>query len=64
MDDTIFEQDGKFYFLDETGDYRGPYKSRRQALRRLKGYTYWLDHGPTLWQRIYWGVRSATRRTH
>jgi len=48
---------GKWYWYDETYDIHGPYKSQHLALTDLLKYMYWLDHGPTVWQRIWWPIR-------
>lgn len=62
---------GKFppgwYYYDELGDWVGPYKSEKAAVRALLGYVYWLEHGPTRWQRIWlpvkWWARDFWRDT-
>lgn len=53
------EQDyTKWFFFDETGDEHGPYNSLRRATRELMKHCYWLEHGPTRWQRIWWPVKK------
>lgn len=42
----------QWYFYDETGDEYGPFRSERKATRELAKYLYWLDNGPTPWQRF------------
>ena len=46
-----------YFFYDEIGDTMGPYPTYNKAVKEMKAYAYWLDHGPTLWQRIWWPVR-------
>ena len=52
-------QRGDFwYFHDETDDEYGPYSSQQKALHELLRYCHWLDHGPTIWQRVWWAVKG------
>ena len=52
-------RDGKWFFSDESYDEHGPYKNRTAAEKDLKAYCYWLDHGPTLWQHLWWPSKRA-----
>lgn len=52
-------RNGKWYFYDEIADEYGPYRSLKAANRGLTAYCYWLNNGPTRWQRIWWPVRNA-----
>ena len=52
-----YERNDAWYFYDETGDEHGPYSSEKKALKNLLAYCYFLDHGPTLWQRVWWPIR-------
>lgn len=49
--------DDNWYFYDETGDDMGPYPSETRARKMLEAYCYWLDHGPTMWQSIWWPIK-------
>ena len=49
--------DGQWYWHDETGDEYGPYRRQRKAEKGLAEYIYWLDYGPTRWQRFWWPIR-------
>lgn len=45
-------------WYDETGnECEKLYKSQEAALRDMLNYIYWLNHGPTLWQRVWWPIR-------
>lgn len=33
------------------------FKSQNDALTDLMRYIRWLDHGPTIWQKLWWPVR-------
>lgn len=46
-----------WFFYDETGDSMGPYKTQRQAQKAMDDYGYFLNHGPTRWQRFWWPIR-------
>lgn len=63
-----YEENGKWWFYDETGDVHGPYRSEARANRNLTAYCCWLDKGPTRWQRIWWPAvyrtKSALRGFH
>lgn len=50
-----------WYYHDETGDWTGPFKSEKRALKELLGYAHWLEHGPTHWQRIWWPVKWGAK---
>lgn len=56
--DPIFRKnDGLWYFSDETwSEEYGPYKTREKAQKSLDKYVYWLDHGPTRWQKFWWPI--------
>lgn len=45
-------------WFDETGcDCEKLYASQEAALRDCLSYVRWLNHGPTLWQRVWWPLR-------
>lgn len=45
-------------WYDETGgECERTYRSRHAAYKDLMRYCYWLEHGPTLWQRMWWPLR-------
>jgi hypothetical protein len=46
-----------WFFYDETMEQMGPYKSFEIAKKAMDDYGYYLNHGPTLWQRICQFVR-------
>ena len=52
-----YVRNGMYYFYDETMDEHGPFKSIDKAYKELRNYNYWLEHGPTLWQRVWWSFR-------
>ena len=42
--DPVHEENGQWYFYDETwSDRLGPYESEKKARRKLKEYINWLD---------------------
>jgi hypothetical protein len=44
--DPVHEENGKWYFWDETeADRLGPYDSEEEARKRLSDYGRWLDEG-------------------
>ena len=46
-----------YFFYDEIGDPMGPYPSYKKALKEQERYAHWLNHGPTLWQLLWWPIR-------
>jgi hypothetical protein len=46
-----------WFFYDETGESMGPYSSLEIATKNMDAYGYWLNYGPTRWQRIWWPIR-------
>lgn len=45
-------------YLDETGcPSEKTFPNQQAALKELMAYIKWLNHGPNLWQRIWWPVR-------
>lgn len=45
-------------WFDEAGlDHEKVYASQSAALKDLLAYAHFLDHGPTLWQRVWWPAR-------
>lgn len=60
MDDRPYfsEFHQAWFFYDETGDIMGPFPSYKRAMKEYKAYCHWLNHGPTLWQRLWWPVQD------
>lgn len=58
MDDPHYSDLHNAYFwYDEIGDVQGPFSTYKKAKKARDAYAYWLDHGPTLWQRFWWPIR-------
>lgn len=47
---------GKWYWWDENGTYSKAYDTHSGALRDMLAYTRWMEDGPTLWERFWYGV--------
>lgn len=45
--DPHWEYKAGYYFIDETQDYMGPYKTEEEALKQSKLYYDWLDSDDT-----------------
>lgn len=41
----VVEDNGSFYFVDETGDTHGPYPTREKAVVMIKAYCIYLEEG-------------------
>jgi len=61
MNANPYERFGAWYFHDELGDEYGPFKTEAKAEKELKAYAKWLEHGPTLWQRVWWPIKGFFR---
>lgn len=64
MSDPVFSKDATgagWFFVDETGDEYGPYRSERSARKHLKRYCHWLTNGPTWWQAKWWPLRCKLK---
>lgn len=50
------------WFAEDGREHDKLYASQTAALKDLVAYMHWLDHGPTLWERVWWPVRYTLWR--
>lgn len=43
INNYIFENDGHWFFLDETADLIGPYDTKEECIEKFYEYICWLD---------------------
>ena len=49
--------DGSWGWRDENDKVWGPFKSQSAALKNLLKYMYFMEHGPTVFQKLWWPIR-------
>lgn len=61
MGDQPYERNGSWWFNDGVDEF-GPYITQVRAEKDIKRYCYYLDHGPTKWQKFWWPIRNTPGR--